>query len=348
MNGIRLPTFTSGTCVAPRKVKRPCSTCDRGVRRLIFSTEGPLMRHTKLCLDCAECTRVKTAGRNSCRVRNGESIGQAGQKGVTTRNWTCRRFAPFRKGDTVKNSHSKKARLFTAVLPELAAAAPYFSLAAVKRRLAELDMALADDSLLHYLSDAVADGCIHNAGKGWYSRLERPLILDRKPLAHLIRLVRTKFPLLEFCCWSTHQINPFTHHILAKHTIFLYADADLLPAVSDSLRTEKWDVLPDPSNKEIQRLYYPGDRSVILRPAISRQPASVDHLAAPEKVLVDLQVETDAAMLMDRAEALSVCYKAASSCILNIAEVISYAKRRRADIFRESDSSSPQNLILWR
>ena len=194
----------------------------------------------------------------------------------------------------MKRSESNKARLFTRVLPELAAAAPYFPIAAVKRRLAELHIAVTDGSLLHYLSEAVDKRIIHDAGQGWYSRLAESLTLDGKPLMHLIRLVKKEFPLLDFCCWSTQQINPFTHHILAKHTIFLYADADALSAVSDFLRAEKWDVLADPSKKDIQRLYHPGERSIILRPVISKQPPPTDHLAAPEKALVDLQIEADA------------------------------------------------------
>jgi hypothetical protein len=247
----------------------------------------------------------------------------------------------------VKPSESRKAKLFTRILPELAAAAPYFALPAVKRRLAELQIEIADGSLLQYMSDAVAEGVVHDAGKGWYSKLDHPLVFDGKPLARLIRLVKKEFPLLDFCCWSTHQINPFTHHILAKHTIFLYADADAVSAVSDFLRAEKWDVLPDPSRKEVQRLYHPGERSIIIRPAMSKQPKAVDHLAPPEKALVDLQIEADAVAIMDKDEAMSVFQKAVTSGRVNIADLIGYANRRRVDVARETDSASPHSVILW-
>jgi len=250
-------------------------------------------------------------------------------------------------GETVKDSESRKVRIFTRILPELYAAAPYFSIVAVKRRLVELQVAIAEGSLLHYLSDAVERKIIYGAGQGWYSRLEQSLTLSEKPLAHLIRLVSKEFPLLEFCCWSTQQINPFTHHILAKHTVFLYADGDALPSVADFLRAEKWDALTDPNKADVRRLHRPGERSVILRPAISKQPQDTDHLAPPEKVLVDLQIEADAVMLMDRDEANTVLRKAVSSGRINIASLMGYAKRRRVDIACEDDSLGPQVARLW-
>lgn len=247
----------------------------------------------------------------------------------------------------MKRTESNKARLFTRILPELSATALYFPIAAVKRRIAELNIEIADGSLLHYLSDAVGQGAVHDAGQGWYSRLAQPLILDGKPLAYLIRLVKKQFPLLDFSCWSTHQINPFTHHILAKHTVFLYADADTLSAVSDFLRGEKWDALTDPNRKDIQRLYRPGERTIILRPAISKQPQATDHIAPPEKTLVDLQLEADAVMLMDRDEARGVLHKAISSGCVNIASLLCYAKRRRVEIESKNNSSSPHPWVLW-
>ena len=55
----------------------------------------------------------------------------------------------------MKRSESYKARLFTRILPELAAAAPYFPLAAVKRRIKEQQISIAEGSLRHYMSEAM-------------------------------------------------------------------------------------------------------------------------------------------------------------------------------------------------
>ncbi len=247
----------------------------------------------------------------------------------------------------MKHPDSNKARLFARILPELAAAAPYFSLDAVKRRLEKSQIAVTEGSLRQYMSDAMEQGIVHDAGQGWYSRLPTPLVLDGKLLAPLIRLVQKQFPLLDFCCWSTHQINPYTHHILGKHNIFLYAEADTLSAVTEFLRDEKWDALNDPNKTDIQRLHRSGERSIILRPAITKQPQAVNHLAPPEKVLVDLQIETDAVMIMDRGEARMVLHEAISTSRISIASLVSYANRRRVEISRETDSSGPHNAALW-
>jgi hypothetical protein len=240
-----------------------------------------------------------------------------------------------------------KTALFTRVLPELKERAPYFSLDAVRRRLSEIEVGIAPGSLLQYMSEAMAGGLVHDAGHGWYSRIEKPLILDGRPVARLIRAVASAFPKVDFACWSTAQINPFTRHLLGRHTAFLYADPDFLPSIADRLREAGWDVLADPNRKTAREQHRPGDKAVILRPALSKQPEGQDHQAPPEKVLVDLVVEADDANLMDADEARLVFASAAMAGRINISAADGYASRRRVELRCETDSETPRNPILW-
>lgn len=246
-----------------------------------------------------------------------------------------------------KPALDNKTALFTHVLPALKERAAYFSIEAIRRRLTELRLDISDGSLRQYLSDAMAEGLIFDAGHGWYSRIENPLLLVRKPVAALIRAVETAFPKVDFVCWSTAQVNPYAQHLLGKHTAFLYADADFLSSIAERLREAGWDVLTDPNRKTVRELHRPGEKSVILRPALAKQPAGESHQAPPEKALVDLIVEADEANLMESAEAHRLFAEAAIAGRITISAAAGYADRRRISLRRDSDSQSTQSVFLW-
>lgn len=131
---------------------------------------------------------------------------------------------------------SKKTLLFTRTLPALKEQSAYFSLGAIKRVLADAEIVLVDISLYEYMSQAMKDGIIGDAGRGWYSRHNKPVSLDPKPVAKIIRAVIKAFPILDFSCWSTIQFNPFALHLIAQPTILLFSEVDALESVASTLR----------------------------------------------------------------------------------------------------------------
>ena len=149
-----------------------------------------------------------------------------------------------------------------------------------------------------------------------------------KPVARLIRAVEKAFPLLDFSCWSTAQINAYTHHLLAHHTAFLYAEADTLESVADTLRDQGWDAFANPKQAEVSKHFRPGDRAVVLRPSISKQPPGDGHLAPVEKLLVDLAVEAPKLNLMDETEVQRVVTAILNQHIVQVSVLQSYAERR--------------------
>ena len=144
---------------------------------------------------------------------------------------------------------TKKSYLFTRLLPTLKEHSAYFSLAAVRHAIAEAGIDLADDTLREYMSEAMKTGIVADAGRGWYSRHQHLVILDPRLVAKIIREVEQAFPLLDFCCWSTVQFNPFAQHLIAQPTILLYADGDVLDTVADTLKASGWDSWANPGIK---------------------------------------------------------------------------------------------------
>ncbi|MFA5266296.1 MAG: DUF6577 family protein, partial [Opitutaceae bacterium] len=185
-----------------------------------------------------------------------------------------------------------------------------------------------ESSLKVYLHEAAKQGLIHDAGRGWYSCLSEILMLDPKPVARLIRTVEKAFPLLEFATWSTVQINPWMHHMLAQPTALLYADGDALESVGEKLRDLGWQVAINPTPSEGPKTVRPGPKTVVLRPSISKQPEGAKHQAPIEKILVDLAAETLKLALMDNSEAQSVTEAILSRYLVQLAALQSYAERR--------------------
>lgn len=224
---------------------------------------------------------------------------------------------------------SKKTILFTSILPTLKGQSAYFSLPAIKRALTAAKIELADDTLREYMSEAMASSIVADAGRGWYSRHEKPVSLDSKPVSKIIRDVKKAFPLLDFCCWSTAQFNPFALHLIAQPTIFLYAESDALDTVAETLKKNGWDAWANPGKAEAERYVRPGDKTVILRPAISKQPEAKDHVAPIEKNLVDLMIEAQKLQLIDVPEAQRIIDTALGSGLIQLSVLFGYAETKR-------------------
>jgi hypothetical protein len=230
---------------------------------------------------------------------------------------------------------TKKSVLCTTILQALKHQSAYFSLAAIKRALTAAGIDLADNTLREYMSEAMATGIVTNAGRGWYSRHTKPVSLDPKPVAKIIRDVKKAFPLLDFCCWSTVQFNPFAQHLIAQPTILLYAESDTLDTVADTLKLTGWNAWVNPGKADVERFVRPGEKTVVLRPAISKQPTAIDHVAPIEKALVDLMVEASKLQLMDSGEIRGILDSVLRSGIIQLPVIIGYAEIRGVDLMSE-------------
>lgn len=169
---------------------------------------------------------------------------------------------------------------------------------------------------------------VHDAGRGWYSRLSEPVPLDAKPVAKFIRAVEKALPLLDFSCWSTAQINPWMHHLLAQPVIFLYVPGDARESVGETLAGMGWKVALNPSAAEASGLVRPGPKMVVLRPHRSKQPDGEAHQAPIEKILVDLVEESADTSLMDGSEAQGLIETIVGRYLVPLASLQSYAERR--------------------
>jgi len=225
----------------------------------------------------------------------------------------------------------KQALLFQ-VLGKVKEKHAYFRFSAIQTEANEAELKITESSLKTYVSEAVQLGLIYDAGRDWYSRLSERVTLDPKPVGKLVRAVEKAFPLLDFAVWSTAQINPWMHHLLAQPVAFLNAPTDTLESVGDKLRAEGWEVAINPPASAAAKLVRPGEKMVVLRPALGRQPAPDGRQSTIEQVLIDLVVEAGPLALMDLNEAESVVQTVLDRHLIQLAPMLRYAYSRKAII----------------
>ncbi len=190
-----------------------------------------------------------------------------------------------------QSSSSSKATL-SRILGKARTKHRYVSLAWVRVRMPEV----LPNTLRGYLSEAMANGEIHSAGRGWYSPLAERAVLDQKPTESLLELLAKRFPLLPHAVWSTAQINPWLEHTLGKETLLVNAPSDAVVDVAAFLRQSGWIVVVNPTKKSGAE-FVPGDKQVVVR-GVRRELAEM----TPERFLIELLLENRRLGILDEAE----------------------------------------------
>lgn len=242
---------------------------------------------------------------------------------------------------------SLKDRLYLDLLPALKESSPYFSLKQICDQLNSAGVDASSVTLKTYLSRFVSEGFIHAAGRGWYSSLSNPFVLKVEPVKDIIAKVERAFPLLDFSCWSTEQINPFMHHLLSKFVIFVDVESDALSGLADWLKDDGYDVYAKPGKKEAAKAFRMSDHTVVIRTGHIDEAKIWNHAAPIEKILVDLLNETARLKLMELSEAQGVVDRVTRSGRISMGYLLNYAKRQRINLSGiESNQLTAQNVNL--
>lgn len=226
------------------------------------------------------------------------------------------------------NNTSSKSKLLE-IVEFLKKQKTYFNYDEIITLLHENNIQLANPSIKIYLHSFSKNEIIFNAGKGWYSSIEKLFHLNKEPVIDIIKTINGKYPLLTFSAWSTEQLNPFTHHILSKFVSFIYVDVDFIKIIADFLKESGYHVYEKPTKSEIEKQFKIVNKTVIILPSIYNQPKSNEYFAPIEKILVDFLMENRNFKIMELSETEKVFNNTLTSGRVNIATILSYSKRRK-------------------
>jgi len=209
--------------------------------------------------------------------------------------------------------------------------APYFSIHALREYLAAQGLSYKPDTVKSYLSRQKKEGKIFDAGRGWYSSIAEPYQLDTVPVEKLVGELKVEFPLLDFACWSTAQLNEMLRHQLAKHVQFAYVERDAIDSVAEGLRSMGYHTYANPGKQEIERSFSIEENTVVVLPLTTKAPHE-DGFASIEKIMVDVLADTECFSIINIPEFIEGAKKSISDKRVDIAAFISYSTRRETDV----------------
>lgn len=217
----------------------------------------------------------------------------------------------------------------------------YISIEKIRRDLQADNLQFTPDLLREYLSEAMAQGVIHNAGRGWYSPLSERAVLDAGMVEPLRTKLAKQFPLLPHYVWSTAQFNPWLHHQLGKTIHFVVVDRDVTADVAAYLRQEGWSLTINPTAKQADEVH-PGERSAVIR-GIRRD---FDARMEPriETALVDLMLENRRLGLIDESERQDMTRNMLNTRLLDISGLFARLKDHKM-AFADLIGASSQPII---
>ena len=234
-----------------------------------------------------------------------------------------------------------KRVLRTRCLPDLKGKCLYFNRDTLFKWLKGARVSYALPTLNRYMAELMETGEVWGAGRGWYSFIGTSVTLDAEPVAGIRKELQNRFPLLDFACWSTQQINPYMHHMLAKFVTFVHVPRDTMPSVYDYLKESgRYSVYLNPTRREADKTFSFRDKTVVVRPLLSKTPVRERQIKV-EGILVDLVVEQGGISVMDQDELKGMVTQLATSNRVELAELISYARRRGValqDLFGGTES----------
>ncbi len=207
----------------------------------------------------------------------------------------------------------------------------YIDLATVQRTIEAEALVYEATTINRYLHEWTREGRIHDAGRGWYSNLPHAFQpnLETPPLPELEKLLRKRFPLLEFTVWSTRQLTTFFHHYAARHATFLMVDRDAMESVADALTKSGHHVAIHPLGDAAKNFALTQDETIILRPRLSSDHKETH--APIEQMLVDLHHEIQKLGIFELAEFQRIFENLSNRYRLNIPALKRYAERRKTD-----------------
>lgn len=157
----------------------------------------------------------------------------------------------------------------------------------------------------------------------------KPLFNDE--LNNIEEQVRSQYPHLKICIWSTSWLNEFTIHQTFRSFTIVEVEREAEESVYYYLSNVFPHVYLKPSKKEYSYYVNSYDNSIVVKPMTSESPLFCrDNICTPkiEKVLVDLLSEKVIFNAYQGQELINIFGNAFGAYVIDVKTMLRYAKRR--------------------
>lgn len=180
----------------------------------------------------------------------------------------------------------------------------------------------------------VQAGILVRIGRGKYSlENQQKFIIDIHPkLETLNSLMKTNFPFLRYCLWSSSVYREFMLHQPVKNILIIEVEYDAREAVFHLLKEAGYSVFLDPGKDFLDRYFSELKELFIIKTLVTEAPVQMVQgvpTSTLEKLLVDLFIDTEILDAQQDAEKDRIFRGVYDTYIINENKLLRYAARRR-------------------
>lgn len=197
---------------------------------------------------------------------------------------------------------------------------------------------LSVNSLKWIISDMVKKSVLYKVQRGKYSltntktNLKQYVPILNHDLAEISKIINHKYPLINYVCFESIQLNEFLNQLIAKNTFFIYVEKEASKAVLRYLQENGiTNILYKPNIKEYDS--YWRENTIIILDLISEYPRNKydAHVISIEHLLVDLISEKCITYLYSKSE-INYIYRTISKLyMVDYSRLYRYARRRNKE-----------------
>jgi len=171
-------------------------------------------------------------------------------------------------------------------------------------------------------------------------------------IIRISKLIKEKFPFIQYCIWVTSSIVEFGHHVPRTNIILVDAERDSVDSVFYTLKEKFKTVFQKPGKDLYDNYIYDLQEAIIVRTLVTEAPLQFIKNTVTitlEKLLVDALVDEEFEFL--KGNEINYVYKNAfDRYSVNISKLIRYADRKRKkpdilQILRTNNLAAEDDLL---
>lgn len=208
----------------------------------------------------------------------------------------------------------------------------------IYNELKQIKPTLSKDSFNWMINKLVKEGVLCREQRGMYVTWDDSNCLSEKNIYvpqyskksnEIAMTIEDEFPLVDFVCFESVQLNEFLNHMIAQNTFFIMVERDALDSVFRYLQEEDFgNTLIKPRNQEWDA-YWTRD-SIVLLNLVSEHPRNTEmkHGISIEQLLVDVVAEKTFRLLYSKNEIYRIYETADRLYAIDYTRLLRYARRR--------------------
>lgn len=180
----------------------------------------------------------------------------------------------------------------------------------------------------------VQEGVLNRIGRGKFALGKGVAYIPElsSKLFSVYKKIKSDFPFLTVCLWSTSVLNEFMLHQPGKYYQLMEVDKDAMESAFYYMKDRNYSVYMEPSQKLISRYMIDEKEPWIVKTLVSEAP--IQHVngiptVTIEKLLVDIFCDPLIFNAQQGSEMNQIFYEAFEKYTISESKMLRYASRRR-------------------